>query len=142
MLYCICIFLLVFLVTTEKLERSCQTGHAIVRLPKAFTWYCVWVQQVISDLYRITEVHNVNSIFPPKFICTVPNPSCHHRPEAEFLDKIQTKSEEFSSSLFADTSTSLLEMSISPKSNFKLLTISVKEKGGNLIENHNPFPMV
>jgi hypothetical protein len=67
-------------------------------------------------------------------------PSGHHRPEAEFLDKIQTNSEEFSSLLFVDTSTALLEIYFFKL--MQLLTISVKEKGGNLIENHTPFPMV
>ncbi len=60
--------------------------------PRPLLGIVILVQQVISDLYRIAEVLNVNSIFPPKFLCTVPNPSGHHRPEAQFLDKIQTKS--------------------------------------------------
>ncbi len=108
----------------------------------AFTWYCVWVLQVISDLYRITEVLNVNNIFPSKFLCTVPSPSGHHRPEAEFLDKIQS----LKSFPPPYSQMPLYMYSFAWDVHFfklmHLLTVSVKEKGGNLIENHIPFAMV
>ncbi len=63
---------------------------------------------------------------------------CYIYTETEFLDKIQTKSKEFSSLLFTVTSTALpWDLYF-----FKLpqpLTVSVNEKGGNLTENHTPF---
>ncbi len=75
--------------------------------------YCI---QAISDLCRITEVLNVNNIFPSKFLYIVPNPSGQHRPEAEFLDKIQTNLESFPPPYSQIPLTALHEMSISSNS--------------------------
>jgi hypothetical protein len=43
-----------------------------LRSPKAFTGYCVWVSQVISDLSKLSEEHVT--------ICSHPHPPGRYRP--------------------------------------------------------------
>ncbi len=127
----VCIFLLVLLHGYYRKTGTLISNWAcqLWSHPSPLLGIVIWVQQVISDLYWIAEVLNVNNNFPSKFLWTVANPSGHHRPEAEFLDKIQTISEEFSSLLFVDTSTALLEMSISSNScNFLQFLLRRKEE--------------
>jgi hypothetical protein len=101
-------------------------------------------------------------IFPITKRETLPlasSPSSLNRPEAELLDEIQTKVLRVSflvipthlysftlRFLFLQTHTTLLCISSNSRNLLHISTVqllfTVKEKGGNLKENHTPFSMV